>query len=137
MRRSACRPGSSPMRSPRQPSALAARHASQRSSEGNSMEAIDGTAHALPFRVIPRRRSQIGKIATSVVIIVACAIYMIAALQKLHAASAVYIPALDGQWPHWRPYVIGIPIILYAAWHIVRAVSKLLPGSPYYYLRIA
>jgi hypothetical protein len=98
---------------------------------------MDRAAHKLPLRLVPRRRSQIGKIATSVVVIVACAIYMIAALQKLHAASTVHVPALDGQWPHWRPYVIGIPIILYAAWHIVRAVAKLLPGSPYYYLHIA
>lgn len=101
------------------------------------MEPIDGTAHALPFRIVPRRRSQIGKIATSLVVIVACAIYMIVALQKLHAASVIYVPELDGHWPHWRPYVIGIPIILYAVWRIVRGVAKLLPGSPYYYLRVA
>ena len=98
---------------------------------------MDQADYRLPLRVIPRWRGQIGRIAAALALIFGCAVVMAIELQKRRLGGMAYVPGSNGHLVQWGPYIVGIPVILFGLWRIAQAIAKLLPGSPYYYLRIA
>ena len=100
------------------------------------MGATDATVARLPFRIAPRRRVQLGRIAAWVAAAIGCFVVMAVDLQKHQTAVAHYVAGSYDPWFEWKLYLVGGAVLLFALWQIARAIAKLLPGNPYYYLRV-
>jgi hypothetical protein len=90
------------------------------------MNSTNATTVRLPLRIIPRRRVQIGRIASWLAV---CLVFAYLVAMKLHEQRA-------DSWAAWKLYLIGAAVTLFALWQVIRSVAKLLPDSPFYYLRI-